>query len=42
MAVIRDLDFYHLDESLSPEEKMTRDAVRRFVEREVSAVTTHS
>jgi len=34
MAVIRDLDFYHLDESLSPEEKMTRDAVRRFVERE--------
>ena len=32
---IRDLDFYHLDEWLNPEEKMTRDAIRRFVEREV-------
>jgi glutaryl-CoA dehydrogenase len=32
---IRDLDFYQLDEWLSPEEKMTRDAVRRFVQREV-------
>src|ERR1700746_804796 len=31
---IRDLDFYHLDEWLSPEEKMTRDSVRRFVQRE--------
>src|SRR5216684_8324105 len=34
-AFIRDLDFYHLDEWLSPEEKMTRDAVRHFVQREV-------
>jgi glutaryl-CoA dehydrogenase len=34
-AFIRDLDFYHLDEWLNPEEKMTRDAIRRFVEREV-------
>jgi len=41
MAVIRDLDFYHLDESLSPEEKMTRDAVRRFVEREVLPSVEH-
>src|SRR5947209_18567782 len=32
---IRDLDFYQLDEWLGPEEKMTRDAVRRFVQREV-------
>src|SRR5437868_3214662 len=32
---IRDLDFYQLDEWLSPEDKMTRDAVRRFVQREV-------
>ncbi len=32
---IRDLDFYQLDEWLSPEEKMTRDAVRHFVQREV-------
>ena len=31
----KDFDFYHLDEWLSPEEKMTRDAVRRFVQREV-------
>jgi len=34
-AFIRDLDFYNLEEWLSPEEKMTRDAVRRFVLREV-------
>jgi glutaryl-CoA dehydrogenase len=32
---IRDLDFFQLDEWLGPEEKMTRDAVRRFVQREV-------
>jgi glutaryl-CoA dehydrogenase len=32
---MRDLDFYQLDEWLSPEEKMTRDAVRRFVQRDV-------
>ncbi|HJU12239.1 MAG TPA: acyl-CoA dehydrogenase family protein [Candidatus Binataceae bacterium] len=31
----REVDFYNLDEWLSPEEKMTRDAVRRFVQREV-------
>jgi glutaryl-CoA dehydrogenase len=38
---MRDLDFYHLDECLSSEEKMTRDAVRRFVEREVLPVIEH-
>jgi len=38
---IRHLDFYHLDECLSSEEKMTRDAVRRFVEREVLPVIEH-
>jgi glutaryl-CoA dehydrogenase len=32
---IRDLDFYNLDELLNPEEKMTRDTVRAFVQREV-------
>ncbi|MGH7839727.1 MAG: acyl-CoA dehydrogenase family protein [Candidatus Binataceae bacterium] len=32
---LRDLDFYNLDELLSPEEKMTRNAVRAFVQREV-------
>jgi glutaryl-CoA dehydrogenase len=32
---IRDLDFFQLDEWLGPEEKMTREAVRRFVQREV-------
>ena len=31
----KDLDFYNLDELLSPEEKMTREAVRTFVQREV-------
>jgi glutaryl-CoA dehydrogenase len=32
---LKDLDFYHLDELLTSEEKMTRDAVRQFVQREV-------
>jgi glutaryl-CoA dehydrogenase len=32
---LKDLDFYRLDELLSPEEKMTRQAVRQFVQREV-------
>src|SRR5579863_453209 len=32
--VLQDLDFYHLDEMFSPEERMTRDAVRQFVQRE--------
>jgi glutaryl-CoA dehydrogenase len=32
---LRDLDFYHLDELIGPEEKMARDAVRQFVQREV-------
>jgi len=30
-----DLDFYNLDELLSSEDRMTRDAVRQFVQREV-------
>lgn len=40
-GLMRDLDFYHLDEWLSPEERMTRDAVRRFVEREVLPAIEH-
>jgi glutaryl-CoA dehydrogenase len=32
---LMDLDFYNLDELLSPEDRMTRDAVRQFVQREV-------
>jgi glutaryl-CoA dehydrogenase len=40
-SLVRDLDFYHLDECLSSEEKMTRDAVRRLVEREVLPVIEH-
>jgi len=32
---LMDLDFYNLDELLSPEDKMTRDSVRQFVQREV-------
>jgi glutaryl-CoA dehydrogenase len=34
-GVLADLDFYNLDELLSPEDKMTRDSVRQFVQREV-------
>jgi glutaryl-CoA dehydrogenase len=33
--LLKDLDFYNLDELLGPEEKMTRDAVRQFVQREI-------
>jgi glutaryl-CoA dehydrogenase len=32
---LMDLDFYNLDELLSPEDKMTRNSVRQFVQREV-------
>ena len=32
---LSDLDFYNLDELLSPEDKMTRQSVRQFVQREV-------
>jgi glutaryl-CoA dehydrogenase len=31
---LKDLDFYNLEELLTPEEKMTRDTVRSFVQRE--------
>src|SRR5579859_5837036 len=34
-ATLADLDFYNLDELLTPEDKMTRDSVRHFVQREV-------
>jgi len=34
-GTLMDLDFYNLDELLSPEDRMTRDAVRQFVRREV-------
>jgi glutaryl-CoA dehydrogenase len=40
-TVMRDVDFYQLDEWLGPEERMTRDAVRRFVEREVLPAIEH-
>ena len=33
--LLRDLDFYHLDELIGQDEKMARDAVRQFVQREV-------
>ena len=33
--LLRDLDYFNLDEYLSPEDKMTRQTVKRFVEREV-------
>jgi glutaryl-CoA dehydrogenase len=34
-ATLIDLDFFNLDELLSPEDRMTREAVRQFVQREV-------
>ena len=34
-ATLADLDFFNLDQLLSPEDKMTRAAVRTFVQREV-------
>jgi len=34
-GILTDLDFYNLDELLSSEDKMTRDSVRQFVQREV-------
>jgi glutaryl-CoA dehydrogenase len=33
--LLRDLDFFHLEDLLSPEERMTRDTVKQFVAREV-------
>ncbi|HXW84406.1 MAG TPA: acyl-CoA dehydrogenase family protein [Candidatus Binataceae bacterium] len=33
--LLRDLDYFHLDDLLSTEERQTRDTVRRFVQREV-------
>ncbi|MGH7985847.1 MAG: acyl-CoA dehydrogenase family protein [Candidatus Binataceae bacterium] len=32
---LKDLDFFNLDELLSPEQKMARDSVRQFVQREI-------
>jgi glutaryl-CoA dehydrogenase len=34
-GILTDLDFYNLEELLSPEDRLTRDAVRQFVQREV-------
>ncbi len=33
--LLKDLDYFNLDEYLSPEDKMTRQTVKRFVEREI-------
>ena len=33
--LLKDLDYFNLDEHLSPEDKMTRQTVKRFVEREI-------
>ena len=33
--LLKDLDYFNLDEHLSPEDKMTRETVKRFVEREI-------
>src|SRR5229473_415384 len=34
-GLLKDLDFYHLDDLIGQDEKMARDAVRQFVQREV-------
>jgi glutaryl-CoA dehydrogenase len=41
-STLRDLDYFGLDELLAPEEKMTRDSVRQFVERHVIPRIEHS
>src|SRR5260370_16532431 len=33
--ILRDLDFFHLDDLLTDEEKMARDTTKRFVDREI-------
>ena len=33
--LLRDLDFFHLDDLLTDEERMARDTAKRFVEREI-------
>src|SRR6202140_567861 len=33
--LLRDLDFFHLDDLLTDEEKMARDTTKRFVDREI-------
>jgi glutaryl-CoA dehydrogenase len=33
--LLKELDFFNLDEALSSEQRMTRDAVRQFVQREI-------
>ena len=33
--LLRDLDFYQIEELIGPEERMARDSVRHFVQREV-------
>jgi len=35
--LLRDLDFFHLDDLLTDEEKMARDTTKRFVDREIPA-----
>ena len=33
--LLRDLDFFHLDDLLTDEERMARDTAKRFVDREI-------
>ena len=33
--LLKDLDFFDLDELLGPEERMVRNTVRQFVQREI-------
>ncbi len=35
LDLLRDLDFFHLDDLLTDEERMARDTAKRFVDREI-------
>ena len=40
--LLRDLDFFHLDDLLTDEERMARDTAKRFVDREILPTIEHS
>ena len=40
--LLRDLDFFHLDDLLTDEERMARDTAKRFVAREILPLIEHN
>src|SRR6202171_1055182 len=40
--LLRDLDFFHLDDLLTDEERMARDTAKRFVDREILPTIEHN